>query len=422
MADLNPEQLAAVAGIREWLATSPRGSMAWLTGPAGTGKTFCVAAVARDLEGSLVYTAPTNKATKVLADTMRQAGEAAQCRTTYSLLGLRLEPNGEVRELTVPEDPIDLSDYKLILVDEGSMVNAQLFEHLEAAAASSGVRVLFLADEYQLPPVKEQRSRVFDVATGWRLRQIMRHGGPILETVTIIRKAVDAPFRSFDLKASNNGLEGVWNSPIDFWRMMEAEIESGGFLRPNGAKAIAWRNVRVDDLNLKIRTRLFDAPEQFTVGDRVIFTAPAAEGEGDARIMLATTDDEGTVTGVSAARHPLYSEFMCWRLDIMLDHNVATHAWVLQQQQLPDWNRRCEALAATARGNRRKWPDFWAFKEAFHAVRWAYAITAHRSQGSTYDTAFVDWYDILRSPDRVESLKCLYVAASRARRRLVLGK
>ena len=64
---------------------------------------------------------------------------------------------------------------------------------------------------------------------------------------------------------------------------------------------------------------------------------------------------------------------------------------------------------------------FWEFKEAFHKLRHAYAITAHRSQGSTYDTAFVDWRDILLNRNRGEAFRCLYVACTRPKRRLFLN-
>ena len=80
-----------------------------------------------------------------------------------------------------------------------------------------------------------------------------------------------------------------------------------------------------------------------------------------------------------------------------------------------------DRLAAEARANPKLWGAFWEFVEAFAPVRHAYAITSHRAQGSTYIRAFVSWRDILLNPNRAESMRCLYVAASRPKKELYLG-
>jgi len=54
-------------------------------------------------------------------------------------------------------------------------------------------------------------------------------------------------------------------------------------------------------------------------------------------------------------------------------------------------------------------------------VKYAYAITAHRAQGSTYDTVYVDYQDILMNRERYEAFQCLYVASSRPRKTLYLA-
>ena len=77
--------------------------------------------------------------------------------------------------------------------------------------------------------------------------------------------------------------------------------------------------------------------------------------------------------------------------------------------------------SAEARVAPRKWGAFWEFKDAFHKLRHSYAITAHRSQGSTYNAAFVNWQDILLNRNKPEAMRCLYVACSRPKKELYLG-
>jgi ATP-dependent exoDNAse (exonuclease V) alpha subunit len=51
-------------------------------------------------------------------------------------------------------------------------------------------------------------------------------------------------------------------------------------------------------------------------------------------------------------------------------------------------------------------------------VRYGYALTAHRAQGSTYETVFIDQEDILSNPTKAEGGRCFYVAATRASKRI----
>ena len=94
----------------------------------------------------------------------------------------------------------------------------------------------------------------------------------------------------------------------------------------------------------------------------------------------------------------------------------------LHPSSLGVFNRQCEELAQRAKTeNKRLWGAFWALKEAFHGVRHGYAITAHKSQGSTYDSAFVDFRDMLINRNVVEARRCLYVACTRPKFQLFLN-
>jgi ATP-dependent exoDNAse (exonuclease V) alpha subunit len=53
-------------------------------------------------------------------------------------------------------------------------------------------------------------------------------------------------------------------------------------------------------------------------------------------------------------------------------------------------------------------------EDSFARLRHAYAITAHKSQGSTFHTVLVDWGDLSTMRDAFEFNRGLYVAASRA--------
>jgi len=418
IATLNEEQSGALQAIKIFLEGKEQFFV--LRGSAGTGKTFCIRKLIDMTKGRFVFTAPTNKATKVLRESVTSQDYKPECRTIYSLLGLRLEANGEVKELKAPEDPLDLSSFKAVIVDEGSMVNQVLFTHIKSTAERDRIKFIFLGDPAQLPPVKEIASPIWSLGNVATLEKVMRHDNAILELATQLRSIVDKPFASPKLAPKNDGEQGIWQyKGIDFERQVKIDAECGAFSRPNASKVIAWRNVEVDRFNSFIRGIIYpQASQPWLVGDRVLFTAPAKDLDDE---PMASTDDEGEITRADEDWHPLYGEFKTYRLAITLDDNRTVVAQVLHPDSQAAYQRRVEELSTAARSDSRKWRQFWEFKDAFHQLRYAYAITAHRAQGSTYDTAFVYWQDILQNRNRQEAYRCLYVAVTRPKRALILS-
>jgi len=248
----------------------------------------------------------------------------------------------------------------------------------------------------------------------------MRYDNQILKLATAIRLVVDHPAPSIKLATDNSGDEGVWyESAREIENRIIDAAGQGLFSKPDCAKAIAWRNVTVDHLNTLIRNKIFDFPVvPWLVGDRVILLEPANDLDGE---RVGSTDDEGTVTSATIGEHPMYPEFMIWNISVTLDDNRTISLRVLHESNARAHATRVERLAIEARANRKLWPQFWNFKDAFHKVRHSYAITAHRSQGSTYELVFVNWRDILLNQNRQEAFRCLYVACTRPKKKLFLG-
>lgn len=421
MSTLNTEQQVAIDSILAWLKRADSSEPFYvLRGSAGTGKTYCVRELVNHIKGRIIYTAPTNKATKVLRESVTTDDYKPECRTIYSLLGLRMEANGEVKELKVPDDPIDLSAYRLIIIDEGSMMNSQLTMHVEDTASNYALKVLILGDPAQLPPVGESTSPIWGFPLTSALTTVMRHDNSILELATRLRNQVDRIAPTIKLAPANDGKEGIWMpGGAGFLTAIHKHALGGAFSKPNGSKVISWRNVEVDRFNKIIRNIIFpDVTDPWVVGDRVLFTGPARDLDDE---PMASTDDEGEITSVDVEWSVAYPEFKLWRIATTLDDNKPVIARVLHPDSQLAYVKKLDELSIEARANSRKWKAFWEFKETFHQLRLAYAITAHRSQGSTYDTAFVNWQDILLNRNRQEAYRCLYVACTRPSRALVLS-
>lgn len=417
----NDEQQTAISAMKDW-AKSDTEPFFVLKGSAGTGKTSCIRGLSDQLRGRLVFTAPTNKATKVLKQTLTLPDFKPEARTIYSLLGLQLKADGEVKELSTPEDPVDLTRFRAVIVDEGSMLNSQVMKYIGEAAETFTVKFLFLGDWAQLPPVGEKASPIWKLdVPGAELTTVVRHDNEILSLATSLRGMVDHPAPRFRPIMNHREDEGVWAFPtgVQLYSAIREAADRGDFSQPDKAKAIAWRNATVGKMNALIRGRIFPgAQEPWLVGDRVIFTQPANDLQDE---PMAKTDDEGEITRVTVDWHPHYADLKVHNLHITLDDNTPVIARVLHLDTLKQFDDRVSRLKAEAQYQPRKWKEFWQFFDAFHKVRYAYAITAHRSQGSTYSDAYVDYKDILTNYTRHEAMRCLYVACTRPRTRLFLG-
>lgn len=330
-----------------------------------------------------------------------------------------MEANGEIKELTKPEDPIDITAFKAVIVDEASMVNAELWSYISHAAERQKVKFIFMGDKYQLPPVKETLSPVWDIPDRAELTTVMRHDNQILTLATTIRGKIGHPAPSIKFASDNDLNGGVYHvsGSVFLQEILEVAV-NGDFFQPNKVKVIAWKNATVEMLNLMVRDKLFPGADKWVVGDRIIVLEPIKEAlSGE---TLATTDDEGTLDRVEITQHPIFPEFKVYYLSSRLDDNRVLRAFVLHPDSSMEYELHLQALIREAKADRRRWPRYWNFRESFAQIRHGYAITAHRSQGSTYEKVFVDTKDILSNRNRTEAFKCLYVACTRPKKELIL--
>jgi hypothetical protein len=250
---------------------------------------------------------------------------------------------------------------------------------------------------------------------------VERHDNQILQIATHIRQQVFSLQSSLKLVTNNDGQEGVWKQTKKAFlmQMYEAACE-GKFSDGEEYKAIAWRNVRVAEYNDLIRKGIFGGeatPGFYLPGDRVIAAGPCKMSDE----MILSTDAEATVVSVREAQHPAESKYQMLELKCTTEDNRNIRLWVIHPASIAQFNSDCEDLAHSARSDGRLWRKFWALKDIFHEVKYAYAITAHRAQGSTYGNVFLDSGDILLNRNRRESLQCLYVGASRPTTRLYIA-
>ena len=137
----DPREHAAPRGLRldqaaaAWHAlTSPR-TVEVITGPAGTGKTRVLAAIARAWDGPVFGTATSQNATNGL----RAAGIREAVNTTRLLAAIR---RGQI------------PPGSLIVADEGSMISITHLAAITGYAARNGCKLILAGDQEQLAAVE----------------------------------------------------------------------------------------------------------------------------------------------------------------------------------------------------------------------------------------------------------------------------
>src|SRR5688572_8071514 len=148
MPQFSPHQDAALRAIADWLKAKPGTGgtppIFRLFGYAGTGKTTLARTIAEGVDGEVKFAAFTGKAAMV----MRSKG-CAGASTIHSLIYRARESGEEVPDFVL-WDEAPASEAKLIIIDECSMVDAELGRDL----MSFDVPVLVLGDPAQLPPIQ----------------------------------------------------------------------------------------------------------------------------------------------------------------------------------------------------------------------------------------------------------------------------
>jgi len=416
------DQSAALDMMRTWLDEPDKqlsNAFFLLKGYAGTGKSFCSTELTKGLRPSeICFTAPTNKAVKVLRNYLdgEELG-GVRTATIYSLLGLSLQANGEVKELSKPEEPVDLSNYKVIIVDEASMVNKFLMSAIEDAFLDWKVPFIFMGDPAQLPPVGELRSPVFSITNSFELTEVLRYGNSMLDLATAIRKVVDHPFPSIKIDTD----PPVYKLSRSDW--LDRILVNLPLIAEGDAKIIAWRNVTVDKYNAYIRENIYGKPQArantWLPTDKLVATAMIKDLENT---IIMRTDEEATILAIELGQHPLFKEFEIYNL--LVENELGkklTLRTLTATGQFQVSNRLNELSMEAKSGKKWKWREFWELKEAFAEVRHSYAITSHRSQGSSYLKTFVDLEDLMLNRNRQEAFRSLYVSCTRQREELYIA-
>lgn len=386
------------------------GEMCCLKGYAGTGKTTLIGQLVDELldREVMVYACtPTHKAAQVLQSKIGNRG--VNVGTIHSFLGLKLVRDNKGGYCLKPSGDTVIPEWGVVMVDEASMVGLDLWPYIVQATWLTWV---FVGDPAQLPPVNEEPSAVFDLP-GPDLTEVVRQArdNPIIDFATRIREGQPEVRQGWK---DGVGVALTRNTDHFVARAVVATEALGA-----EARLICYRNVTVERYNRSIRTAIFgeDTP-RFVEGDRLMARDAFFDEKGVLRLQ-----NSAEVDVLHAEEKPIdlreYGKWETWEITFFDPYARITSVPVLHESEQGRYERTLQSLRDSAIAGKRSWKLYYGLRERFARLDYAFAMTVHKAQGSTFDTVFVDWND-LRYCRNAERAALMYVAATRPSRRLAL--
>ena len=418
---LTTEQQSALEAMDAFVESEEK--LYLLTGYAGTGKTTLLQIFVNGLrdrgdDRKIVLTAFSNKATKVLETMAARWHLNIDAMTCCKLLGLRPVINEEDGTQIFQVDRKQrnqIDRYELVIVDECSMVNEELWRLLinEISNLYRHTQILFVGDPAQLPPVNESESACFrQIFLKSELTEVVRYGGAIGVIAEDLRQNLERDrFPRFQTDTNTDKTEGCFVVPRSAWEtlMLRAFSSDAYATNPDQVRALAYTNRRVARLNQMIRRAIYGATAlRFVPGERLIAITPCLDEEN----IILPTSAECEVLEVRRGRQ---GEWPVWFLSVETEERNYKTLQVLHESGANEMKLKLDVLARD-----KRWLEFWDLRQRFHEVDYAYSLTIHKSQGSTFQDVFVDMPSMAANPNVIERNQLCYVAFTRAAKRLFL--
>lgn len=395
-----------------------------ISGSAGVGKTFLMGYLSKDIMrlyedacrmldipseyDTVVFTATTNKAAEVLEEAL-----GIPVQTIHSFLSLKVKENYRTGKTTLEKtDRWHIRSRHIVFIDECSMIDKALYEVILNSFAHS--KIVFVGDHAQMAPVNEDTSEVYQHLEDDNLAvltQPVRNAGcpPLITLCAQLRDTVET-----GIFHPINEVPGV----IDYLEDedMPMRLRTHFITRDPSARVLCFTNSRVQAYNEFIREEVRGLPPQFTVGDIVVVAQPYQMGK-----VFLSVERELEIARIGDLEYDeSYSgsigEIIPFRrMDVKSSSGTGVYTDIKVPEDRDQLNRIIKHFQRV-----KQWTTYFELKQSYADFRDKAACTVYKSQGSTYDTVFVDLGNIGTSRDPQQVARMLFVAISRARFRVFL--
>ena len=438
------EQNDIITDISEFITTIGNRSIYVLKGYAGTGKTTLVSSLVKSLPVVAkrhVLMAPTGRAAKVLAKYSKRAASTIHRKIYW----IRTNKSGNTY-ITRKENT---HTNTIFFVDEASMIsennekafgNRSLLDDLiEYVYEGLDCKLILIGDTAQLPPVHLEVSPALNEEILERksnkqiisreLTEVVRQkeNSLILNNATLIREKIAKEDYTFPSIITNSEVIRI-NTGEDLQDALESAYSNNGI---NNTSVICRSNKRANLYNQQIRAKIRWQENEISSGDMLMVvrnnyfwldesSKAGFIANGDI-IMVTKINETIERYGFRFARASVemvdYPKEKNLDLLLLLDTLTSESPTISYDQYQKLYKEISKDYKGQKEINKKIKED-----EFFNAlqIKFAYAITCHKSQGGQWENIFVDMgYFTDQMLDKAY-LRWLYTAITRATKKLYL--
>lgn len=423
-----------------------------LKGYAGTGKTTLVGALVRALPTLRIRTvllAPTGRAAKVLAN---YSGHSAYTihkkiyqsqRDAFGRIQVGLQENKHRNTLFIVDEASMLPDD--MQGEESLFAYRSLLEDL-LTYVSKGFqcKLMLIGDTAQLPPIGSDLSPALDIEflhanfgidiQTYELNQVLRQAeaSGILRNATDLRKKIEMEDISIPIFHIDANLSDV--IPLQGDELEDALYTAYGELEREDIVIITRSNKRANLFNKEIRLRILGQENEISAGDYLMvlknnyYCLPKTSeagfiANGDTIEVLKIKKIEEMygfrfadleVRLVDYPNEPNYEvKVILDSIDIeaaSLSHHQLKKLWEAVMEDYMDIPQKYRRIQAVKND-----PYYNALQ-----VKFAYALTCHKTQGGQWNTVFIDQGYFTDDMLDKEYFRWIYTALTRAAKKVYL--
>ena len=451
---LNQEQQECKEKILQFLNTKENDYFA-IYGAGGTGKTYTLANTIENFKGKVLYLGATNKVVSVLKNALENSGVInPKVRTIDSFLKFKIEKDEYNNSTITYKFPSIKEIPDLIVIDEVSMLTNQKFNLIERL--KKYCKIILIGDFLQLPPIEDDKNALTRNEQGFLVSKIFTAVKKENSfTLTIQNRQKDGT----ELSALVKGFRDNMHLKIDPIKLAEKknngkdilyyfinDKELKEIIKKNNCVAVCFKNLSVLNFNWLIGStksmRKDYRLNEINVGDSLMFdqfyfheykskkvsyyTSNIVEVLGIEKGITETfeikskmiktityskikvIDQDGEINEIRYIQGGLYG-INGGGLSSSVYGQRKTYQEHIKQGKNVDENKKYLTGLNTRFAN---------YQNSFAKLKRPYAITAHKAQGSTYNTVIIPVYDYYTIKYK-DANQLLYVALSRAKEKII---